>query len=85
MVILAFCFEDHFFTKRDYRTELAVFLALRLFRFMAVCLDPPMIVMQYYSHGSLFDLLSVSGTPLRIYLCLAPANLTTLGPDCCLD
>lgn len=26
-------------------------------RFMAVCLDPPMIVMQYYPHGSLFDLL----------------------------
>eukprot|EP00955_Chlamydomonas_euryale_P007899 83283-Chlamydomonas_euryale.AAC.1 len=24
---------------------------------MAVCLDPPMIVMQYYAHGSLFDLL----------------------------
>ena len=28
-----------------------------IMRFMAVCLDPPMIVMQYYPHGSLFDLL----------------------------
>lgn len=26
-------------------------------RFCALCLDPPMIVMQYYPHGSLFDLL----------------------------
>uniref|UniRef100_A0A7S3R324 Protein kinase domain-containing protein n=1 Tax=Dunaliella tertiolecta TaxID=3047 RepID=A0A7S3R324_DUNTE len=29
-----------------------------IMRFMAVCLNPPMIVMQYYSHGSLFDLLT---------------------------
>lgn len=28
-------------------------------RFLAVCLDPPMICMQYYAHGSLFDLLQV--------------------------
>lgn len=26
-------------------------------RFCALCLDPPMIVMQYYSHGSMFELL----------------------------
>lgn len=28
-----------------------------IMRFCAVCLDPPMIVTQYYQHGSLFDLL----------------------------
>ena len=28
-----------------------------IMRFCAVCLDPPMIVTQYYSQGSLFDLL----------------------------
>jgi serine/threonine protein kinase len=28
-----------------------------IMRFCAVCLDPPMIVTQYYPHGSLFDLL----------------------------
>ena len=28
-----------------------------IMRFLAVVLDPPMIVMQYYPHGSLFDLL----------------------------
>ena len=26
-------------------------------RFCALCLDPPMIVMQYYPHGSLYELL----------------------------
>ncbi|KAJ9508201.1 hypothetical protein QJQ45_021539 [Haematococcus lacustris] len=26
-------------------------------RFMAICLDPPLIIMQFYPHGSLFDLL----------------------------
>eukprot|EP00879_Flechtneria_rotunda_P032704 GHRR01035978.1.p1 GENE.GHRR01035978.1~~GHRR01035978.1.p1 ORF type:complete len:106 (-),score=25.61 GHRR01035978.1:68-385(-) len=26
-------------------------------RFCALCLDPPMIVMQYYAHGSLYELL----------------------------
>ncbi|KAF6253127.1 hypothetical protein COO60DRAFT_1463350 [Scenedesmus sp. NREL 46B-D3] len=26
-------------------------------RFCALCLDPPLIVMQYYSHGSMYDLL----------------------------
>lgn len=26
-------------------------------RFCALCLDPPMIVMQYYSHGSMYELL----------------------------
>ncbi len=31
-----------------------------IMRFMAVCIEPPMIVMQYYPHGSLFDLLTVS-------------------------
>jgi hypothetical protein len=30
-----------------------------IMRFMAISLDPPMIVMQYYSHGSLFALLQV--------------------------
>lgn len=30
-----------------------------IMRFMAISLDPPMIVMQYYSHGSLFSLLQV--------------------------
>lgn len=28
-----------------------------IMRFCAVCLDPPMIVTQYYQHGSLFELL----------------------------
>jgi serine/threonine protein kinase len=28
-------------------------------RFVGVCTDPPMIVMQYYPHGSMFDLLQV--------------------------
>lgn len=28
-----------------------------IMRFCAVCLDPPMIVTQYYQHGSLFQLL----------------------------
>ncbi|EFJ49685.1 hypothetical protein VOLCADRAFT_33660, partial [Volvox carteri f. nagariensis] len=28
-----------------------------IMRFLAMCLDPPCIVMQYYPHGSLFDLL----------------------------
>ena len=28
-----------------------------IMRFCAVCLDPPMIVTQYYPHGSMFDLL----------------------------
>lgn len=28
-----------------------------IMRFCAVCLDPPMIVMQYYAHGSLFEML----------------------------
>jgi hypothetical protein len=26
-------------------------------RFCALCLDPPLIVMQYYSHGSMYELL----------------------------
>ena len=30
-----------------------------IMRFMAISLDPPMIVMQYYSYGSLFSLLQV--------------------------
>ena len=39
---------------------LGAFSHPNIMRFMAVCLDPPMIVMQYYPHGSLFDLLTVS-------------------------
>lgn len=31
-----------------------------IMRFCAVCLDPPMIVTQYYQHGSMFDLLKRS-------------------------
>ena len=45
-----------------------------IMRFMAISLDPPMIVMQYYSHGSLFALLQVNKqpdlpTPLETLLC----------------
>eukprot|EP00198_Chlamydomonas_reinhardtii_P004200 XP_001693536.1 predicted protein [Chlamydomonas reinhardtii] len=29
-----------------------------IMRFLAMCLEPPLIVMQYYPHGSLFDLLA---------------------------
>ena len=32
-----------------------------IMRFMAICLEPPMIVMQYYPHGSLFSVLQVRG------------------------
>jgi hypothetical protein len=31
-----------------------------IMRFLAITLDPPMIIMQYYSHGTLFQLLQVS-------------------------
>jgi hypothetical protein len=34
---------------------------------MAVSLNPPMIVMQYYAHGSLFDLLLVSASFARVF------------------
>ncbi|MEW5304554.1 MAG: hypothetical protein WDW36_007157 [Sanguina aurantia] len=37
-------------------------------RFLAVCVEPPMIVMQYYPHGSLYDLLkrARSGNPKAV-------------------
>lgn len=54
-------------------------VAVPLPRFMAVSLNPPLIVMQYYAHGSLFDLLSVSralACAVGLFaLCSAPCTM----------
>ena len=54
-----------------------------IMRFMAISLDPPMIVMQYYSYGSLFSLLQVrvGSEGMHTYLVGHTATYCCLQPD----
>ncbi len=45
-----------------------------IMRFMAITLNPPMIIMQYYSYGSLFSLLQVSASAFFLATCLVTTS-----------
>ncbi len=54
-----------------------------IMRFIAITLNPPMIIMQYYSHGSLFSLLQVSASAFFLATCLVMTSNICPGPCCC--